>query len=154
MDVSGLIRTTCPPDLVLSVLGDSATLLRLLPKGSKLDQIDQGRFRFSVSRAVGPVKLTLPGEMALVPAGQGHDRMLTIRAAHIIGGKVDLDLSLTFDTSAGHTRLAYAGTVEASGLAGRVLRERHARVDDGLRSLFHRLKVLSEAKARKHTAEA
>ena len=154
MEVSGLIRTTLPPDRLVSALGDARTLARLLPDGSKLDQIAEGRFSFSVTKAVGPIKLTLPGQMTLTPKGKGHDQTLTARASHLIGGKVDLDLDLTIEHHGGHTRLAYSGELVATGLAGRVLREHRARANSALKAALTRLKMHAEGQMRQSNAQA
>ena len=152
MEISGLIRSVCPPEFLVSVMQDRATLLRLMPEGTKLDQISPGRFAFSVTKGFGPVKLTLPGQLSLTPTGEGQDQVLTARAAHIIGGKVDLDLTLTFDATGQQTRLAYSGEIAATGLAGRVLRENRAKVNAVLKTLLTRLKLHAEARLRQSTA--
>ena len=148
MDVSGLIRTTLPPESLLSALRDARTLSRLLPDGSSLEQTGDGRYAFSVTKSVGPVKLTLPGQMTLTATGAGHDQTLTARAAHIIGGKVDLELDLTIEQHGGQTRLAYSGELVATGLAGRVLREHRARANSALKAALTRLKIHAEGQMR------
>ena len=148
MDISGLIRTTLPPDLLVSALRDARTLSRLSPGGCSFDQIAEGRFAFSVTKNLGPIRLTLPGQMTLAATGTGHDQTLTARAAHIIGGKVDLDLALTIEVHRGQTRLAYSGELNATGLAGRVLREHHARANSALKAALTRLKMHAEAQMR------
>ena len=148
MEVSGLIRTTCPPDFLVSALRDADTLARLLPDGSKLEATGDGHYAFSVTKGVGPIKLTLPGEMTLTASGKGHDQILTARAAHIIGGKVDLDLTLAIEHSGGQTRLTYSGELAATGLAGRVLREHRARANSALKAALTRLKMHAEGQLR------
>ena len=147
MDVSGQIKSICPPEVLVSALHDAPTLSRLLPGDFTLEAVGDGRYAFSITKSIGPIKLTLPGEMTLT-SGLGHDLTLSARAAHLIGGRVDLDLTLTFDQHGGLTRLAYAGTVEATGLAGRVLREHQVRVNSALRAGMIRLKDHAEWQAR------
>ena len=144
MEVSGLIRTTCPPDYLLAALRDPATLSRLLPDGSKLDQTGEGTYAFSVTKGIGPIKLTLPGQMTMTATPGGHGLLLAARAAHVIGGKVDLDLTMNIDHSGGQTRLAYEGELVATGLAGRVLREHRARANSALKAALTRLKMHAE----------
>ena len=42
MELSGQIRTTCPPDHLVRIMRDPAALAQLLPAGSKMDK-DVGR---------------------------------------------------------------------------------------------------------------
>jgi carbon monoxide dehydrogenase subunit G len=148
MEVSGQIRTTCTADQLVSALSDAAALQHLLPSGSSIEKAEDGTFAFSVSRNVGPIRLTLPGTMALTPTGENHDQQLTARASHVIGGRVSLDLALRFTQSPGQTRLAYAGELVATGLAGRIMRERQARVETELKSALTRLKLFAEKRHR------
>ena len=144
MDISGLIRSTCPPESLVSALRDARSLARLLPDGSTLEKTGDGQYGFSVTKAVGPIRLTLPGKMTLTATGTGHNQLLSARASHLIGGKVELDLKLIIDQQGEHTRLAYSGTLNASGLAGRVLREHHARANSMLKAALTRLKRHAE----------
>jgi carbon monoxide dehydrogenase subunit G len=152
MELSGQIRTTCPPDQLVRIMRDPATLAQLLPVGSKMDMTADGSYAFSVTKSVGPIKLTLPGTMQLQPTGQNHDQSLTAHAAHMIGGKVDLALTLTLTTEGRVTILAYAGTLTATGLAGRVLKEHANRANGSLKSALSRLREHAEAQMRKRGA--
>ena len=98
-----------------------------------------------MTKAVGPIRLTLPGQMSLTPTGEGHNQGLTARASHLIGGKVELALNLIIDRHDDLTRLAYSGTLNATGLAGRMLREHHVRVNALLKSALTRLRIHAEA---------
>lgn len=147
MDLSGQIRTTCPPDLLVRIMRDPATLAQLLPDGSQMDQTADGAYAFSVSKSVGPIRLTLPGRMSLTTDGTGHDQLLKAHAAHMIGGKVDLALTLRITTEGRTTLLAYDGTLTATGLAGRILHEHRQRANGSLRAALIRLKLHAEAQA-------
>ena len=149
MELSGQIRTTCPPDHLVRIMRDPAALAQLLPAGSKMDKTDEGTFAFSVSKNVGPIKLTLPGTLHLQATGRGHDQSLTARAAHMIGGKVDLTLNLTLTTEGRVTHLVYQGDLTATGLAGRVLNEHRARAGSSLKAALMRLKLHAEAQMAK-----
>jgi carbon monoxide dehydrogenase subunit G len=144
MDLSGQIRTTCPPDQLVRVMRDPAALAQLLPFGSKMDSTGEGTYAFSVSKSVGPIKLTLPGTMALTATGSGHDQTLSAHAAHLIGGKVDLTLALSITTEGRVTHMAYQGNLTASGLAGRVLAEHKSRANGSLKAALLRLKAHAE----------
>ena len=152
MEVSGHILANCPPDHLIAVLYDVKTLERLMPMGATLNQTAKGRFAFSVRRVVGPITLTLPGQLSLDAKGTGHDQTLTLRAAHIIGGKVDLDLDLAITSEGGNTRLAYTGAWNAMGLSGRVLRDHGARVNAAIRVAMVQLKTQAEAHLRDGSA--
>ena len=144
MDLSGQIRTTCPPDLLVSALRDPAALVQLLPLGAKVEQTSPGVYAFSVAKNIGPIKLTLPGQMVLTSGATGHDQVLKAHAAHLIGGKVDIDLNIRLATLTGMTVLSYQGTMTATGLANRVLGEYEKRAQTGMRSVFLRLKQRAE----------
>ena len=149
MELSGQIRTTCPPDQLVRIMRDPAALAKLLPGGSKLDQTGDGEYTFSVAKSVGPIRLVLPGSMHLQPSGSGLDHSLTARAAHLIGGKVDLTLSLAFTADAKGTQMAYVGELTATGLAGRVLHENRGRANSSLKAALARLRDHAEAQMRR-----
>ena len=144
MEISGLIRTTCPPDILLSAMRDATTLSHLLPEGSTMAMTPQGDYDFLVTKSIGPIKLNLPGKMTLTPTGNGSDHVLTAHAGNIIGGKVDLELNLQLQRHDGHTRLTYSGELTATGLAGRVMREHRARVNGAVKAAMNRIKIHAE----------
>lgn len=147
MDLSGQIRTTCPPDLLVSALRDPAALVQLLPLGAKVEQTSPGVYAFSVAKNIGPIKLTLPGQMVLTSGATGHDQVLKAHAAHLIGGKVDLALAIRITTDGRTTLLAYTGTLVATGLAGRILHEHRDRANSSLKAALVRLKLHAERQA-------
>ena len=149
MELSGQIRTLCPPDLLVTIMRDPVTLAELLPKGSKMHLLKDGTYSFSVYKTVGPIKLTLPGTLQLTPGANGHDQTLTARAAHLIGGKVDLALALHITSDGRITEVAYTGDLTATGLAGRVLQEQRARANISLKAALTRLKHHAEDKWRR-----
>jgi carbon monoxide dehydrogenase subunit G len=144
MEISGLIRTTCPPDILLSAMRDATTLSHLLPEGSTMTMTPQGDYDFLVTKSIGPIKLNLPGKMTLTPTGTGNDHILTAHAGNLIGGKVDLQLNLALQSHDGHTRLVYSGELTATGLAGRVMREHRARVNGVLKAAMNHIKIHAE----------
>ena len=147
MDLSGQIRTTCPPDQLVSTLRDPVALAQLLPLGSKVQQTAAGIYGFSVVKNVGPIKLTLHGQLDLTPGAMGHDQVLKAHAAHLIGGKVDLTLAIGITTDGRTTLLAYTGTLVATGLAGRILHEHRNRANSSLKAALLRLKLYAEQQA-------
>ncbi|MEO8244086.1 MAG: SRPBCC domain-containing protein [bacterium] len=144
MQLSGLIKTTCPPDFLVKVLQSPEVLQELIPEQSDLTQTAPGHFSFSFVKSFGRVKLTLPGTLNLEPLGTGSDRHLTAAASHLIGGKVKLQLDLTFTTQGNVTHWNYQGDVTASGLAGRVLRDNQKRVSMVLRTVLFGVKAKAE----------
>ena len=154
MELSGQIRTHCPPDLLVTIMRDPVTLAELLPKGSKMQLLTDGTYSFSVYKVVGPIKLTLPGTLQLIPGAHGHDQTLTARAAHLIGGKVDLALALHITSDGRITEVAYKGELTATGLAGRVLQEQRARANISLKAALIRLKHHAENRWRGSHAQS
>ncbi|MBC7735972.1 MAG: hypothetical protein H7245_01830 [Candidatus Saccharibacteria bacterium] len=154
MELSGQIRTLCPPDLLVTIMRDPVTLAELLPKGSVMQLLTNGTYSFSVYKTVGPLKLTLPGTLQLTPDAQGHDQTLTARAAHLIGGKVDLVLALHITSDGRITEVSYKGELTATGLAGRVLQEQGARANVSLKAALTRLKHRAEDKWRRLPAKS
>ena len=145
MKLSGLIRTNCPPDRLMALLHDPLILARMLPKGCEVTKSGEGSFDFAIRRAFGPINLSLPGTMTLMPTGTLQDHVLTAHAAHIIGGKVELTLTLAARRTDGTTKLSYEGDLQATGLAGRLMKEYESQADDGMRAAFQRLKKAAEA---------
>lgn len=154
MEISGTLRAYCPPEDLVATLADARAITRLLPGGAQVEQTGEGRYSFTVSRAFGPIKLTLPGQMTITATGQGHDRRLVLRAAHIIGGKVDMEITFHFELIENATRMRYDGTLEATGLAGRVAREHRARINTVVKGGLTRLKHLAEARNPKAAGSA
>ena len=144
MQISGQIKTSCPPVFLLKVLNDPDAIIQLLPAGSKLVQSAPGTFAFTMSKSVGPIRLTLPGTLTITPLGKGHDQTLTVKAAHTMAGKVDLDLSIEISREDGVTRVGYHGELEATGLSGRILREHSARANSVVKAALTRLKLHAE----------
>ena len=53
MQVSGQIRTLCPPEILVSTLQDPGALSGLLPKGSRLEKGNDGGFAFTLIKESG-----------------------------------------------------------------------------------------------------
>lgn len=154
MQISGQMKTTCPPAFLLGVLRDPAAMRQLLPVGSSVNQTGAGVYSFTITKSVGPIKLTLPGTLTLTPTGTGHDHTMTIRASHIIGGKVTMDLHIGVTRPADQSRITYTGDLDGSGLAGRILNEHRARANGVLDAAMARLKRYAERELAKAKAAA
>ncbi|MEI6097025.1 MAG: SRPBCC domain-containing protein [Alphaproteobacteria bacterium] len=144
MELRGQITTKCPPEFMVAIMRNPTALAQLLPAGSRIEAIAEDSYSFKVSKDVGPITLTLPGKLQLRAKGGGHDQTLTVHAAHLIGGKVDMELNVAIVNDGGMTRLTYEGDLTASGLAGRVLQEHRARANHSLKAALMRLKLHAE----------
>lgn len=144
MQINGQLKTSCPPPFLVKVLRDPDAMVQFLPMGSDLKQSADGTYKFSVVKSVGPIRLTLPGTLTITPTGQGHGQTMTINAAHLIGGKVDMKLHLAITRTEGQTQIAYEGDLDATGLAGRILKEHRARANSAVKASLFRLKLHAE----------
>ena len=154
MQLSGQIRTTCPPEFLLRVLRDPNAMRQMLPAGSQLDQAGDGSFTFTLTKSVGPIRLNLPGTLTLTPTGEGHDHQMSVRASHMIAGKVTMGLHISLTPVEAATRITYLGEVEATGLAGRILNEHSARANGVVKASLTRLKTYAEREFAKTNATA
>ncbi len=145
MDLDGMIQTTCPVPHLLRVLQNPETMLRMLPEGSNVTQTDASHYKFAVRKSLGLLSLTLPGTLEMTPVGDGPNIDLIANAAHMLGGKVAIALRLKLTRTEGQTRLAYAGTVSASGLAATVLQKYPVQTQKALKAAFLRLKTRAES---------
>ncbi len=144
MQLSGMIRTTCPPDQLLALLNDPAVLARMIPGGSEITQTSATEYTITMRKSLGPLKLTMPGKLVLTPIGTGLDRHLAGHAGHLIAGKINIELDIHLTTEADQTVLTYAGDLVASGLVSRLLGENEKRAQISLRGVFMRLKNQAE----------
>ena len=140
MQLEGSIRTTGPADLVARGLADGAILTAIAPLGFDFRKVEGGVAEFTLRRSVGPISLTLQGSMTLTETAPAFG--LEIKAAHLIGGKVAVQLQLTTAPADedGLAKLAWTGELRAQGLAGRVMAEREEQANEILRNLFIRLR--------------
>jgi carbon monoxide dehydrogenase subunit G len=153
MQITGQIRTKCPPPFLVSILRDPEAMNQLLPTGSELAQSEDGSYKFSVVKSVGPIRLTLPGTLTINPTGQGHSQIMTVQAAHMIAGKVDMKLRLVITRVEGQTQMAYDGNLDATGLAGRILKEHRLRANSAVKASLFRLKLHAEREFAKKRAQ-
>jgi len=144
MQLSGMIRTTCPPARLVDLLSDPKVLAAMMPAGSDLRQTATGEFAFTIRKALGPLKFNMPGTLILTRLGDGHDRHMTAHASHLIGGKVDVTLDIKVTDRPAVTIVNYEGELTATGLANRLLGENSERAQTALRGFFVRLKRQAE----------
>ena len=144
MQLSGMIRTICPPDQLLALLNDPAVLAKIMPGGAEITQTSATDYAVIIRKSFGPLKLNLSGTLGLTPIGSGYDRRLTAHATHAIAGKADIALTIRLTADTGRTVLTYSGDLAATGLVGRLLGENGKRAQTSLRAIFLRLKTLAE----------
>lgn len=152
MQLSGIIRTTCPPARLAAMLSDPGVLSALLPANSEIGRTGDGTFAFTIRKALGPLSFNMPGTMTLTNLGERHDRKLVAHAQHLIGGKVDIALAIGISRRGEITVLNYDGEITASGIASRLLGDNQDRAQIALRNAFLRLKRQAEGGFR--TADA
>lgn len=153
MQINGQLKTKCPPPFLVNILRDPDAMMQLLPAGSDLEQSPDGSYKFSVIKSIGPIRLTLPGTLTITPTGQGHGQTMTVQAAHLIGGKVDMKLHFAITRDEGLTQMVYEGDLDATGLAGRILREHRSRANSAVKASLFRLKLHAEREFAKKRAQ-
>ena len=144
MQLNGMFRTPCTPDHMVAQLNDPAALAVMMPVGTEIQRTNATSYAFTLQRAFGPIKLKMHGALTTTPLGTGPDCRMVIHAAHLISGKVDLVLDLTFTPWHQKTQLSYQGTLTATGLASRLLGENPDRAQAALKAVFLRLKTHAE----------
>jgi carbon monoxide dehydrogenase subunit G len=154
MQINGQLKAKCPPPFLVNILRDPDAMMQLLPAGSELEKSPDGTYKFSVVKSIGPLRLTLPGILTITPTGQGHGQTMTVAASHMIGGKVDMKLRINIFRAEGQTNMTYDGDLDATGLAGRILKEHRTRANGAVKASFFRLKLHAEREFAKKRALA
>jgi carbon monoxide dehydrogenase subunit G len=140
MKLQGSLPTACPPEKVLGLLQDPATLGKIAPDGFVFAERSSDTVPFTFRRRIGVIMLNLAGNVALRQTAGAATSQVTIEADHRIGGGVSIALDVTAQTGAdGTPALAWTGTMEARGLTARIVKERAAEADKIVRNLFERL---------------
>ncbi len=128
MQITGQIDLRVPPQRAIDALHDRGTLERFLLGMSQLQETGPAQFSFAIQRRVSLVTLNLPGTLAVTEIEAGRVYQFDAKAAHLIGGSAQLTLDMTFDPTPTGTHLGWAGTLESSGLARKVLKEKEDRI--------------------------
>lgn len=147
MKLDGSIASATPAKLVRA-LSDPVVLAQIAPEGCEIGTPSGEAIPVKLIRKLGPVHLTLACTLTLTkkPDAPGFD--LAIQGAHLIGGKVAVTLSLVPQVpQTGPKRLAWGGELTASGLAGRLVKDRDAEGQAVVKRLFLRLKQVVEAQS-------
>ena len=140
MQISGRIVLKVAPNHAISALHDRITLERFLLGASRLQEIGPAQFSFAIQRKVAVVTLNLPGTLSVTPVKEGRIYRFDAKAAHLIGGSAQLTLDITFDAIADGTNLAWDGTLDSTGLARNVLKEKEGRIGSLVRQIMEDFK--------------
>ncbi|MBD3763682.1 MAG: SRPBCC family protein [Rhodobacterales bacterium] len=147
MDLNGNVFVALPPDRVAPALTDPEMLRRMLPGCPGLEPAGPGRWRAPMERDMGPLTLRLTADLTMQAVGPNAWR-LTAQGGTMISGKVSAGFDITLEERAPGTRMTYAGTIEASGLAGKMLASREESLRNYVRNMFGTLVGELEAAAR------
>lgn len=139
MQVSGLVVVRLPVAQVMAAFNDAEVLRAVLPSCVEARQVGPGRFAARLTRKVGPMPVTVEPQITVAPLQDGSTQ-LTIAAGNAILGRVQSALDLRLDPVEAGTRVSWTGDVQATGLAGRMLTDRKARIGQMVRNLFLRFK--------------
>jgi carbon monoxide dehydrogenase subunit G len=146
MQLNGVLQISVPPARVASALEEPEVLRALLPGEARVERTSAGQYSFTLKKTLGFLELRQGGTIQLLRVDQGVS--LVVRAAHRIGGAADLSVLIGLAAGGAQgkgTRIAYDGKMEASGLAGRLLRDREAQVRPYIAKVFERMRAQIEA---------
>jgi carbon monoxide dehydrogenase subunit G len=145
MQLNGVLQISVPPDRVVLALEDPAVLSSLFPGEAMVQRVSEGSYTFTLTKTVGFLELRQSGTIRLDRQKQGV--ALAVRAAHRIGGSADLKVMIGLEPGprGAGTRIGYDGTLEASGLAGRLLRDRETQVRPFVTRVFERIRAQIES---------
>ncbi len=150
MDISGFVEIAAPVRRVRNAIQKRENLVHFLTPGSILgERPDQG-FDFIVQRNFGPVSIRLSGVLTVTPDPTRDGLFLIAKAGHILGGSVELNLSMTFSGDAQTSKIVYAGTLEAGGLAGKVLGDSTSKVQSKMDQAFASFGLRMQRSQRAH----
>ena len=142
MQLAGTLSLALPPRRAIAALHDPENLAAYLPAPSTVRQLSTTAFEFVVMRPLGPIIFKLPGRLLIEPVARGKRYSFVANGKHTLAGGVTLALTIDFGGGGGGaTAISYDGTLEATGLAGRLLGERQGRVETVLDAMFAALKA-------------
>ncbi len=140
MDLSGTVDLSVRPDEATEGFHTAETLRHFLPGKSELTKSGPAAFDFVVTKDAGMVSLRLPGTLTIQPDGETY--RFEAAARHLLGGTANLLLNIRFAPAefGEGTVMSYAGTLAATGLAGRLLRDRAPMAQEVLTARFEQVK--------------
>ena len=144
MRLSGTVEFAVSAQGLRTALQSPRVLASMIPGTVEMQPAEGGNFAFLMKKTLGPVELRQRGTVEVRLLGDNHVG-LELRSRHRLGGTVKVATLLVLIPRVGGTRIDYDGNVEATGLAGRLLRDREERVQPFVRNLMRRLKAEIEA---------
>lgn len=148
MQISGQTDILVPPAHALYALQSQAHLERFLLGTSGLLETGPGTYSFAIQRRLAVITLNLPGTLCVTETDPGRVCHFEAKAAHLIGGSAQLALDMTFDPTPRGTHLTWNGTLDSSGLARHVLREKESRIGSIVAQIMAEFKMRVQTEAR------
>jgi carbon monoxide dehydrogenase subunit G len=142
MRVAGTLAIRQPAERIAAALHDPAVLQRMLPACEGVDTLAPGQFRARLAKKLGLIMLRAEPEIRLSPAADGQGLDLNVQAASRIVGSFATNLALTMRPEGDATVLAWDGEFVTTGLAQRLLAERHDQIGARVTALFTTLRAV------------
>lgn len=142
MKLTGSLSLAVPARFAAEALHDPDVLETFLPGNSPLTRIGPATFEFVVTKDAGVMTLRLPGTLTVVPEDGGY--RFVAKAKHMLGGSATLSLRLDFAPEGDGCVLSYDGTLESTGLAGRLLRDQEDQAQTVMTAKFVAVKARVE----------
>ncbi len=148
MQLEGMILTRCPAETIILLAADPAALQKIMPDGCEIGERSGETVPFLINRKIGPINLTMHGELTLRKKPGSPNYTMLLKASHLVAGRVNVVLDLApRDAATGKNTLTWTGTLETHGLASRLVEERGDRVQTILSNMFKRLRDQAEGAA-------
>lgn len=144
MRLNGNVELAVSPSEVRAALNRPDVLRAMLPGDCTVTARGPGEFDFTLKKTVGFLEIRQNGTISIDSSTPGAE-VLRLAASHMIGGSVDLTVAIGLAPYGAGTAAVYDGTLTASGLAGRVLRDREGQVQPYVQRVFDKLKARIEA---------
>lgn len=118
MQVKGSVVVRSPSSRVAAALRDPRMIASVLPACRGITTTGPDSYVARIEYA-GPVPIGMDVDLTLEPTPGGS--AVVMKAGNLMTGRVTSRTSLTLTDEAGACRLSWDGTLEAGGLAGRLL---------------------------------
>jgi len=119
MKVSGTASLSAPPHEVFTALNDPAVLVRTIPGVEQLEQVEQDRYRMTVTAGVASIKGSYDGEVSLTDLAAPHGFTLKASGAGA-PGTVDATVRVSLAGDGAGTLLSYDADAVVGGMVGGV----------------------------------
>lgn len=148
MQITGTKRIGLARDAAIKALHEPETLALLFPGKAEVTMSDFGTYGLVFKKNLDLFEMTQRGTLTLLPQGDDCYRM-AVKASHMLAGSVDMTMDIVFKegNAPSQTNIQYEGTLEATGLARRLLHQHEHRVETAVSVAFNRLKARLETQA-------